>query len=303
MRFRGLMPWVSATAIGLAALSSAAFAAPVETNVAIERAFVDGPYGQVHVRIAQPGVESDKAPLVLFHPSPYSSDYFVPFMHRLAKDRMVIAIDTPGYGDSDRPPAPATIAEYAASAREALEGLGFSSSGDKQIDVLGYHTGGLIATELAIMEPALVRRLVLPGLPFFVGEERRKTYEENVKPETLHEDGEHLAAKWEFASGALGVGLELSRAQEHFNDMMQCQPYCWWSYHGVFSYESDVQFPKIKQPVLLISYDGSLEEETKAARAFIETAEHVHIDGVTKGAFDVAVDKLAKQTKKFLDKK
>ncbi len=285
-----------------AVLLTAARADDAVADYTIKRAFVDGTYGQVHVRIARPTGEATQTPLVLFHASPFSSDYFLPFIAEMATDRVVVAMDTPGYGDSDRPPAPPSIAEYAASAAKALKALGFDGEDDGVVDVLGYHTGALIAAELALREPALVRRLALLGIPYLVGDERREAYAQYVKPETLAEDGSHLSDKWEFATYAMSVGVSLERAQEHFNDMMQCHPRCWWSYHGVFSYESEDRLAQVRQPVLLISYDGSLSEETKAARGVIKNAEHVHIDGVTRGAFDVAAEEIAQATRAFLDK-
>ena len=274
-------------------------AAETKQAFAIERAFVDGPYGQVHMRIARPAGDTDKTPLVLFHASPYSSRYFLPFIAEMATDRIVIAMDTPGYGDSDPPPEPPEITGYAKSAAQALAAMGYDEGAP--VDILGYHTGGLIAAELSIREPDLVRRLVLPGLPYLTGDARQSAYEKYVKPETLSKDGSHLADKWAFATYAIPAGVSLERAQDHFNDMMQCHPRCWWSYHGVFSYESEKRLPEIGQPVLLISYDGSFAEETRAARRVIDHAEHVHIDGVTRGAFDVAVEELATATREFLD--
>lgn len=270
-----------------------------DDDVLIERTFVQGLYGQVHVRVAKPAIGLEKPPLVLFHASPYSSHYFLPFMAEMAKDRIVIAMDTPGYGDSDPPPKPPSIAEYAKSAILALAHMGYDE--DRPVDMLGYHTGALIASEIAITEPKSVRRLVLPGLPFLIGEARSEAYQKYVKPEMLSVDGKHLADKWSFAAYAMPAGVSLERAQEHFNDMMQCYPRCWWSYHGVFSYESEKRFPEISHPVLLISYDGSLGEETKAAKSIITHARHVHIDGVTRGAFDLAVDEIAAATREFLD--
>lgn len=279
------------------------FAADTEQERAykIKRQFVDGAFGQVHLRIARPVAEPAHPPLVLFHASPYSGDYFLPFIDKMATDRIVIAMDTPGYGDSASPPSPPSISDYAASAVQALDALDDDLLMGGPVDVLGYHTGALIAAELAIIDQSRVRRLVLPGVPFLTGDARRAAYNDYVKPEPLSEDGSHLGDKWAFATYAIPAGVSLARAQEHFNDMMQCHPRCWWSYHGVFSYASDQRLPMITQPVLLISYDGSLSDETKAARGAIRNAQHVHINGVTRGAFDVAADRLADETRKFLD--
>ncbi|GAB5480405.1 MAG: hypothetical protein Pars92KO_01620 [Parasphingorhabdus sp.] len=275
---------------------------PVETPaIRIERDFIAGPLGQVHVRIARPETESPKPPLVLFHPTPYSSDYFLKFMRRMASDRTVIAIDTPGYGDSDRPKELQSINGYAESAATVLKAMGYGGKKGQPVDLLGYHTGTLIATELAIQHPGLVRRLVLPGLPFFTGAERKKAYQANAKPEQVASDGSHLAKKWDFAKAATTAGLSLERAQEHFGDMMQCYPHCWEAYHGVFTYPAEERFPNVEQPVLLITNDGSLKQETEAALPLFPQATLIHINGITLGGFDLAPEKYVTVIRPFLD--
>ncbi len=49
---------------------------------------------------------------------------------------------------------------------DLLDQLGFS-----EFDILGYHTGALTGTEIAIRRPDQVRRLVLIGLPILTQEE------------------------------------------------------------------------------------------------------------------------------------
>lgn len=268
-------------------------------DVSVVRDFAPGPFGQVHVRIATPEGEIHKTPLVLFHPAPYSGDFFAAFMRLMAVDRVVIALDTPGYGDSARPPEPQTIPAYTSAVAAALEALGYGDGA--AVDVLGYHTGGLIAVELAASRPEMVRRLVLPGLPFYMGEARQKAYEENVKPLTIDKSGAHLEGKWAFANYAADAGLTLERAQEHFNDLMQCTPHCWWAYHGVFTYPSEERFPAVSQPVLLMSISASLATETTAAQRYFSNATLIAIEGAPKGSFDLIPEKLAAPARLFLD--
>ena len=271
---------------------------PVQSDITITRDFVPGPFGQVHVRIAKPIVQVSQPPLILFHPTPYSGDYFIKYMRLMAQDRIVVAIDTPGYGDSDRPKELPSINDYATSAGAAIDAMGF---GKEQIDLLGYHTGGLIAVELAATRPDTVRRLVLPGFPFFAGEDRKKAYEENVKPDPVETDGSHLSKKWEFSNMAAPAGLSLERGQEHFNDSVQCYPHCWQAYHAVFTYETEKQLQKIAQPVLLITINGSLKKETETARKYISDAKLLHIPEITLGGFDLFPGKYAKLSRDFLN--
>ena len=78
----------------------------------IRRAYVNGPYGQMHVRIAGGG--RAYRPLICFHLSPLSGVVYENWISEMGRDRMAVAIDTPGYGMSDHPPQPPTIAEVTA---------------------------------------------------------------------------------------------------------------------------------------------------------------------------------------------
>jgi len=267
----------------------------------VKRYFVDGLYGQVHVRVATPAEPTHAASppaLVLLPPAPYSSDYFKSFMREMAKDRVVIAIDTPGFGDSARPKAPPSIAEFARNMDSVLNNLGLSDP----VDMLGYHTGTLIAAEYAVQNPMRVRRLVLPGVPYFTGDAQAKLFKANAKPDTLHPDGSHLQPKWDFAAAAMGFGMSLARAQEHFTDAMQATPESGFAYYGVFSYPADKRFPKLSQPVLYITDSGSLRTATEDAHAVTPQSEIVYLDQYSKGMFDLGAADLARETRAFLDR-
>ncbi len=74
-----------------------------------------------------------------------------------AKDREVILFNNAGISSSSGE-VPASIDEMAANAAAFIKALGLT-----QVDVLGFSLGGLVAQELALAEPKLVRRLVLVG--------------------------------------------------------------------------------------------------------------------------------------------
>lgn len=75
----------------------------------------------------------------------------------LAQDREVILFNNAGIASSSGA-VPESIEEMAANAAAFIDALGL-----KQVDVLGFSMGGLIAQELAIARPQLVRRLILVG--------------------------------------------------------------------------------------------------------------------------------------------
>jgi pimeloyl-ACP methyl ester carboxylesterase len=74
----------------------------------------------------------------------------------LAKDHRVIAMDLPGFGHSPMPEEPITISAYARLLDGLLDALSVSAA-----TVVGNSMGGFVSTELAIVYPQRVERLVL----------------------------------------------------------------------------------------------------------------------------------------------
>ena len=72
-----------------------------------------------------------------------------------------VALDTPGFGDSSPVAGEASIEAYARAAAALLESLGVARAA-----VVGHHTGGVVAFELAVSRPELVTALVLSSTPF-----------------------------------------------------------------------------------------------------------------------------------------
>jgi pimeloyl-ACP methyl ester carboxylesterase len=75
----------------------------------------------------------------------------------VAKEREIILFDNAGVSSSSGD-VPGSIAEMGASAIAFIGALGL-----QQVDVLGFSIGGLVAQEIALQAPDLVRRLVLVG--------------------------------------------------------------------------------------------------------------------------------------------
>ncbi|MGB7176769.1 MAG: alpha/beta hydrolase [Xanthobacteraceae bacterium] len=74
-----------------------------------------------------------------------------------AQDREVILFDNAGVSDSSGE-VPETFAQMGANAIAFIIALGL-----KQVDVLGFSIGGLVAQEITLQAPDLIRRLVLVG--------------------------------------------------------------------------------------------------------------------------------------------
>ena len=75
----------------------------------------------------------------------------------LAEEREVILFDNAGVGSSTGE-VPTTFAEMATNAISFIEALGL-----KQVDIFGFSIGGMVAQNIVIQRPDLVRKLVLVG--------------------------------------------------------------------------------------------------------------------------------------------
>lgn len=129
--------------------------------VRTRRAYFDCRFGQLHVRTAFPstGGFDEQVTLFCLHSDQSSSRTFARFLPEIADVRSVYAPDLPGLGESD--PSP-TAGEDAAA--DAISDLA-DDLRLRQIDLLGLHSGARVSLDLAAARPALVRRLVLVGVP------------------------------------------------------------------------------------------------------------------------------------------
>lgn len=151
------------------------------------RTFCDTRMGQVHCVLAG---DDPRPPLVLLHQTPRSIDEFADVVPLLARERRVVAIDTPGYGCSDPVPGQPTVPEYAAAILEALDALDV-----QRFVAVGHHTGEILAVELAAAAPERVERVALSG-PIDLDAAGRAKLLQFFRQWTIAPDGSHLLDKW-----------------------------------------------------------------------------------------------------------
>jgi pimeloyl-ACP methyl ester carboxylesterase len=85
-----------------------------------------------------------------------SADAVLSIVTSLADVATAYAVDLPGFGESDPPPEPWGVGEYADFVRELLGVLGLS-----RVTVIGHSFGGRVAIRLAVEFPDAVTKLVL----------------------------------------------------------------------------------------------------------------------------------------------
>jgi len=100
-------------------------------------------------------------PLVLLHGGSGSWNHWVRNVLPLSESRAVWTLDTPGLGDSELPSGAEDADDLSVPLAQGLEAL-FK---ENPVDTVGFSFGGLMAGFLAAQQPALIKRMVLVGVP------------------------------------------------------------------------------------------------------------------------------------------
>ena len=239
-------------------------------------------YGQVHVR--RNGPAGGGPPLVCLHATAYSSRSFMPLLTALDGQRHAIAPDTPGYGESDPPPGPVAIADYAEALMEALP---------ERFDLFGYHSGVSIAVEMAIARPARIGRLVLMGVPYFRALDfaawRAKLTARHELSDTLSQFDE----RWDYLVANRPAGVSLTRGFENFVDELKAWPNGWWVHEALFAHDLDARLPLVHQPVTVLIPQGHLAEPSRQAAALMPDARIVDLPELNGAVLDLHADRIA----------
>ena len=213
------------------------------------KGYAEGPFGQLHYMSCGDGI-----PLIMVHQSPDSMVQFDPVMHLLAERGVrAIAVDIPGYGMSETPDHPPTIAEYASIVPALQDHLSLNSSG-----VLGHHTGAIIITQAALQYSGRVDKVVLNGPLPLTDEERAyfKTVMAAEKEWKPRWDGGHLTEQWEFRKNAQPEWTDLAAFQTHFIHGQLAGDTVWYAHDAVMAYHHEHSIPKIQQPCLVLANTG-----------------------------------------------
>jgi len=156
-------------------------------NDDIERCFIDALGTSLHVRWSGHGV-----PLLLIHQSPTSARVLEDRMRAFSDGYLCIAPDIPGMGQSGPIAEPVPSIELLARYFIAL----LDQLGIGRAVVYGAHTGALIATQMARVQPERVAGLLLDGYPIYTDEEAAQRLASYFPPLTPGWDGAHLLWLW-----------------------------------------------------------------------------------------------------------
>ena len=265
-------------------------------SATITARYLDTYAGQVHLReIAADGTESSP-PLLCLHPAPYSGRYFTTVMPMLNTGRRVIAPDYPGYGNSYRLSEPPSIEDYAQAIIDSV-----LANEDAELDLLGFHSGCLVAAEIALRAPQRVRHLLLVDIPWFDRETQAAFAGKVAKPMPLSFDAECLGKAWDFNVASRENIVPLERALELFVDQLSSGTRDYFCFHAAFSYDCVDRFARIDRPTTIIATQSPLQPATLAAAGAVPGATLIEEASITTSVFEQGAATIAKHIRSVLD--
>ncbi len=270
----------------------------------VKGGYQDAAYGQIHYLWAAPEEPAARRhpPLICLHPTPYAGEYFRTLLPHLAATRLVLAPDLPGYGRSSPPPAPIGIAGYAGAIADWLDGLHKGGALQGPVDALGFHVGDLIAIELSLQRPELVRRLCLMSVPYYATrEERAERRAQMVVDYPLTEDLACLAPKWEFTVKGRPETVPLARAFANFLSELHATGRHLWAYEAAYDYPAERRLAQVTHPALILNPQDMFAEHTRRAAKAIPSARLVEMPDISRGPFEGKVRELMKYITEHLD--
>lgn len=209
----------------------------------VERRFVAVPAGTVHCAVAGKG-----DPVLLLHQTPRSWNEYRDVLPLLGARRQAIAMDTMGFGDSSRlPDGENSIESWASVVVSVLDALEIERAA-----IVGHHTGGYIATEVAAAHPKRVRALVLSSVSLPSEEERAarasgRAVVDDVDPVL---DGSHLLELWRARAAFYPPSIELLRM--FMIDCLKAQDLAAEGHRVVARYAIEERLSELRCPVLVI---------------------------------------------------
>jgi pimeloyl-ACP methyl ester carboxylesterase len=237
-----------AAALTLALAAPGAGAAPGAADRE-RRLYVDGRWGQIHVRTMGP---RGGAPVILVHKMVWSSVEFSRALPFLAQHHLrAIAVDLPGYGLSDGPEQEPTADDYADALLPVLDGLNI-----RRAVMLGTNTGATIVTAFALRHRDRTRAVILDGPPVFGGDVLKTLLAEPEFDRRGRPGGAEWTARWQEVDQMAKGTLSPDVIQTGLLQFFTAGPHYLYGHQAIFKYPLEQRLAGVTAPVLLLTYPG-----------------------------------------------
>ena len=234
----------------------------VPASVQVRRSYAESRYGQLHLHTVYPagGGFDERRPLLCLHPLGASSKYFVPLLTELARDRIVYALDVPGFGHSDAPDRQWSLMEVAEVLSEFADTLRLRS-----FDVYGVQLGALLAIEMATLRSVQVHGVVLDSVPHYTHQEA-KLQQWSHLPILPEVDGSHLIKEWQRLVGARAKQIDSDHMTRALVDVLQARQYNGLAQQALLDYPTAQRLAEVRQPGLIVCSHPEFQEHCRRAK-------------------------------------
>lgn len=261
----------------------------------IRRHFVDSEFGQLHVRsIGEVGAQY---PLICLHMSPKSGRTFETFMRyaasvSTAQSRLILAPDNPGHGESAFPPAEpeVTIEDYASCAWSVVDAFDLDI-----VDLLGAHTGSMVAVEMTRQRPDKVGSIGLISAPVF-SEKELAELGSTYAPLPLDEEGSRFRLMWERIVHHRGPGMTLEMMAQSLAENLRGGEAYAWGHRAAFAYAPTFNklIGELPHPISVLNTNDDIYQQTKRSEDLLKNGTFVDRRDWGHGFLDAFPDEAAR---------
>ena len=212
-------------------------------NAVIRRGYVQVGRAQLHYR--RTGYASTPL-LVLLHQTPSTSAMYEPLMTALADRFDCLALDTPGFGNSDALAGNFSIPAAASALSAAVRWLRPGAC-----HWFGHHTGAALALQVASAHPEQVSHLALSG-PCLLDEGLRARLPIVAAHVPVVADGGHLKTLWERMTAKDADAPLALRQRELLAGLAAGERYA-EAYQAVVDVDTEAQLRALNCPALVFA--------------------------------------------------
>ena len=255
------------------------------------RRYVDNAAGQLHVWQWQ-GSQSALPPIVCLPPVPYGGRFFDSFAQ--AYDGPVWSADLPGYGFSDALADLPTVVGYTDAMTPLL------NAPDQPVWLAGFHSGALVAMEMANHYPQPVSGLVLVDVPVFSGPDMADLRASITNPPAYLEQEDPMNGLFKSMVVDRLDKVAYPRALDLFFDFVGAGEGRNAGYHAAANFETEPAATQVAQPTLVIATHSSLYAGTVQVAEWLPHATLVERDDITMPAFELGAESIASLARDFV---
>lgn len=267
--------------------------------VNVKKGYFDFSWGQLHYRSAN--LDSDLPLLIMLHQSPLSSRNYEVILPFLGTNCRVLAIDTPGFGQSDTPTLTWNAHDYAKIPTRCADYLNTD-----QFYLFGRATGAVFGFIAAMLFPSRIKKLILHGMPVYTVEERKDRLTAFAPPYEITEEGTHFEWIWKRVHSEY-PWIDPELATHLSKDFLNAGSDFAASYRAIWHYDLPAAYAeansKMPCPTMLIG--GGKDRISfmhSRATALIRDASNCFIPGATDFIAEQDPDHFAQTLISFLNK-